>query len=72
MSSDKERMMALLLMEVARSGVRDPNLRDVVTDYFTHDSETASDPGETGILEVKCPYSARNVAVADAVETDMQ
>ena len=30
------------------------------------------DRGETGILEVKCPYSARNVAVADAVETDMQ
>ena len=28
--------------------------------------------GETGILEVKCPYSARNVAVADAVETDTQ
>ena len=30
------------------------------------------DHGETGILEVKCPYSARNVTVADAVNTDMQ
>ena len=72
MSSDKERRIALLLMEAARNGVRDPNLRDVVTDYFTHDSETVSDHGETGILKVKCPYSARNVAVADAFETDTQ
>ena len=42
MSSDKERRIALLLREAARSGVRDPNLRDVVMDYFTHDSETVS------------------------------
>ena len=33
-------MIALLLIEAALSDVRDPNLRDVVTDYFTHDSET--------------------------------
>ena len=42
MSSDKETRIALLLMEASRSGVRDPNLRDVVTDYFTHESETVS------------------------------
>ncbi len=42
MSSDKESWIALLLMEAVRSGVRDPNLCDVVTDYFTHDSETVS------------------------------
>ncbi len=40
MSSDKDSRVALLLVEAARSGVRDPNLRDVVTDYITHDSET--------------------------------
>ena len=40
MSSDKDSRVTLLLIEAARSGVRDPNLRDVVTDYFTHDSET--------------------------------
>ena len=40
MSSDKENLIALLLIEVAHIGIRGPNLRDVVTDYFTHDSQT--------------------------------
>ena len=40
MSSDKDGRIALLLIEAARSGGRDPNLRDAVIDYVTHDSET--------------------------------
>ena len=40
MSSGKDSRIALLLIEAARSGIRDPSLRDVVTAYFTHDSET--------------------------------
>ena len=28
------------------------------------------DHGETGILEVKCPYSVRNFAVTDAIDID--
>ena len=40
MSSDKDIRIALLLIEAARSGIRDSSLRDMVTAYFTHDSET--------------------------------
>ena len=40
MSSDKDSKIAWILIEAACSGVRDPNLRGVVTEYFTHDSET--------------------------------
>ena len=29
-------MIALLLIEAPRSGIRDPSLRNVVTEYFTH------------------------------------
>ena len=42
MSSDKDSMIALLLIEAPRSGIRDPSLRNVgvVTEYFTHESDT--------------------------------
>ena len=40
MSSDKDSMIALLLLEAPRSGIRDPSLRNVVTEYFTHESDT--------------------------------
>ena len=51
MSSGKDSRIALLLIEAARSGVRDPNLRDVVTDYFTHDGlfDTATDRRRRGL-----------------------
>ena len=40
MSSDKDSMIALLLIEAPRSGIRDPSLRNVVTEYFAHESDT--------------------------------
>ena len=51
MSSGKDSRIALLLIEAARSGVRDPSLRDVVTDYFTHDGlfDTATDRRRRGL-----------------------
>ena len=53
-------MISLLLIEAPRSGIRDPSLRNVVTEYFTHESDTVC------LTHTRARNNRYRIAICDA------